>query len=81
MYLEDTGSLWRGRLVSTFLTSINKINATPENGANAKRILSVFSLGVKQGDRIIPETAGAQAEEALNTLLDFTLANFSEGLA
>lgn len=50
----------------------------PHQLVNAKSILSVLGLGVKQGDRILIETRGEQCREALEALVTLIEGNFGE---
>ncbi|MCX8026009.1 MAG: HPr family phosphocarrier protein, partial [Thermanaerothrix sp.] len=50
----------------------------PHQAVNAKSILSVLGLGVKQGDRILIETRGEQCHEALDALVTLIESNFGE---
>jgi PTS system galactitol-specific IIA component len=50
----------------------------PQQPVNAKSILSVLGLGVKQGDRILIETRGEQCREALEALVTLIEGNFGE---
>ncbi|MEK7765374.1 MAG: HPr family phosphocarrier protein [bacterium] len=46
--------------------------------ANGKSILSVLSLGAPKGDRIMFETSGERADEALAALVKFVSNRFGE---
>ena len=45
--------------------------AKNEKKVNGKSILSVLTLGAEQGDQVVLETQGDDAETALNTLTKF----------
>ena len=46
--------------------------------ANGKSILSVLSLGTPKGEKIVIETSGERAAEALDALCGFVAARFGE---
>ncbi len=48
------------------------------NFVNAKSILSVLTLGVFQGNEILVEANGEQADEAIASLKDLIESNFGE---
>lgn len=51
---------------------------TESNSANAKSILGILSLGVKQDHTIEIETEGDQGDEALLALITLVEGNFGE---
>ena len=62
-----------------FPCRINVRNATTDGAfVNAKSILSVLTLGVRQGHTIEIEADGPQADEALGSLQTLVLDNFGE---
>ena len=67
------------KLATTFPCDITVRNVS-ENGqaVDAKSILGVLTLGVKQGDTIAIETNGEQADEALAALQGLVERNFDE---
>ncbi len=68
------------KLATTFPCDISVRNVTADNDrvVNAKSILSVLALGVRQGDIIGLEADGPDADEALKSLEKLVIANFGE---
>lgn len=67
------------QLATSFACDISVRNASEaSHSADAKSILGVLSLGVKQGDTIAIEADGEQADEALAALQELVEDNFGE---
>ena len=62
-----------------FLCDITVRNVSEDSkSVDAKSILGVLSIGVKQGDDIFIEASGEQADEAVAALQELVESNFSE---
>lgn len=70
------------RMASSFPCEIKIRNLTAESPlVNAKSILSVLTLGVNQGHRVLVEANGEKAAEALEALRALIKSNFGENHA
>lgn len=67
------------KIANGFPCEIKVSNLTTESvPANAKSILGVLSIGVKQGHLIRLEASGEKADEALTQLQNLITSNFGE---
>ncbi len=67
------------KCAASFPCTITARNVTTDSkSSNAKSILKVLSLGVKQGHTVEVQAEGPQAEQALDALQELVLSNFGE---
>jgi len=62
---------------SAFTSTIMLVKG--EKSVNAKSIIGIMGLGVKQGDNLLLKVEGPDAEEAATALEELVANNFGEG--